>query len=117
MYDTWRRRRSLTNQRPRNYLRQTDRQTDGQKINILSGPALQAAPAKTGLAHTCKNLKPFQNSSEYGFTERVTYLICVLQIHEAEKICVGLERIFFGCSLDGDSALKVINRAIQTGEL
>ena len=36
LYYAWRRQQFLTNQRPRNYLRQTDRQ----KINILSGPAL-----------------------------------------------------------------------------
>ena len=41
-YDVWRRRQFSTNQRPRNYLRYTHRQ----RINILSGPALRAAPAK-----------------------------------------------------------------------
>ena len=42
--------RILSNQRPRNYLTQTHRYihryTDTQRIDILSGPALRAAPAK-----------------------------------------------------------------------
>ena len=41
-YDVWRRRQFSTNQRPRNYLTQTN----SQRIHILSGPALRAAPAK-----------------------------------------------------------------------
>lgn len=45
-YDVWRRRQFSTNQRPRNYLRYTDTQTHKHRINILSGPALRAAPAK-----------------------------------------------------------------------
>merc|ERR1711942_529746 len=42
-YDVWRRRQFSTNQRPRNYLTHTHKQ----RIDILSGPALRAAPAKT----------------------------------------------------------------------
>ena len=40
-----------------------------------------------------------------------------LQRHEAEQFCVDNKKTFFGCSLDGDSAFEVVNRAIQTREL
>ena len=56
--------------------------------------------------------KPIQNSSQYGFTE-----MGALQRHEAEKFCIDNKKTFFGCSLDGDSAFEVVNRAIQTREL
>ena len=61
--------------------------------------------------------KPIQNSSQYGFTGGVTYMMGALQRHEAEKFCVDNKKTFFGCSLDGDSAFEVVNRAIQTREL
>ena len=64
-----------------------------------------------------KITKPIQNSSQYGFTEKVTYLVGALQRHEAEKHCIDSKKTFFGCSLDGDSAFEVVNRAIQTREL
>ena len=64
-----------------------------------------------------KILKPIQNSSQYGFTENVTYLLGALQRHEAEKFCIDTKKTFFGCSLDGDSAFEVVNRAIQVREL
>jgi hypothetical protein len=34
-----------------------------------------------------------------------------------EKFCVDNMKTFFGCSLDGDLAFEVVNRAIQTREL
>ena len=61
--------------------------------------------------------KPIQNSSQYGFTEDITYMMGALQRHEVEKFCVDNKKTFFGCSLDGDSAFEVVNRAIQTREL
>ena len=61
-----------------------------------------------------KITKPLQNSSQYGFTENVTYLMGALQRHEVEKYCVDMKKTFYGCSLDGDSAFKVVNRQIQT---
>ena len=61
--------------------------------------------------------KPIQNSSQYGFTENITYLMGALQRHEAEKFCIDSKKTFFGCSLDGDSAFEVVNRVIQTREL
>ena len=64
-----------------------------------------------------KIFKPIQNSSQYGFTENVTYLMGALQRHEAEKFCIDSKKTFFGCSLDGDSAFEVVNRTIQTREL
>ena len=64
-----------------------------------------------------KITKPLQNSSQYGFTENVAYLMGSLQRHEAEKFCIDSKKTFFGCSLDGDSAFEVVNRTIQTREL
>ena len=64
-----------------------------------------------------KITKPIQNSSQYGFTENITYLMGALQRHEAEKFCIDSKKTFFGCSLDGDSAFEVVNRVIQTREL
>ena len=61
--------------------------------------------------------KPIQNNSQYGFTEGVTYMMGALQRHEVEKFCIDTKQTFFGCSLDGDSAFEVVNRAIQTREL
>ena len=40
-----------------------------------------------------------------------------LQRHEIEKFCIDSKKTFFGCSLDGESAFEVVNRAIQTREL
>ena len=62
-------------------------------------------------------LKPLQNTSQYGFTENVTYMMGALQRHEVEKYCIDSKRTFFGCSLDGDSAFEVVNREILTREL
>ena len=45
-YHIWRRRQFSTNQRPRNYLTHTHTYTHTHRIDILSGPALRAAPAK-----------------------------------------------------------------------
>ena len=64
-----------------------------------------------------KITKPLQNSSQYGFTENVTYMMGALQRHEVEKFCVDNNKTFFGCSLDGASAFEVVNRDIQTQEL
>ena len=64
-----------------------------------------------------KITKPIQNNSQYGFTASITYLMGALQRHEVEKFCVDNKKTFFGCSLDGDSAFEVVNRAIQTREL
>ena len=64
-----------------------------------------------------KITKPLQNSSQYGFTENVTYMMGALQRHEVEKFCVDNKKTFFGCSLDGDSAFEVVNRDIHTREL
>ena len=64
-----------------------------------------------------KITKPIQNSSQYGFTENVTYLMGALQRHEVEKFCIDNKKTFFGCSLDGESAFEVVNRTIQTREL
>ena len=64
-----------------------------------------------------KIAKPLQNSSQYGFTENVTYMMGALQRHEVEKFCVDNKKTFFGCSLDGDSAFEVVNRDILTREL
>ena len=64
-----------------------------------------------------KITKPIQNDSQYGFTEDITYLMGALQRHETEKFCMDSKKTFFGCSLDGESAFEVVNRAIQTREL
>ena len=64
-----------------------------------------------------KITKPIQNNSQYGFTEKVTYMMGALQRHEVEKFCIDTKKTFFGCSLDGDSAFEVVNRSIQTREL
>ena len=61
--------------------------------------------------------KPIQSPSQYGFTEKVTYLMGALQRHDCEKYSLDMKRTFFGCSLDGDSAFEVVNREIQTREL
>ena len=61
--------------------------------------------------------KPIQNSSQYGFTEHITYLMGALQRHEVEKFCIDNKKTFFGCSLDGESAFEVVNREILTREL
>ena len=58
--------------------------------------------------------KPIQNSSQYGFTVDVTYMMGALQRHEVEKFCIDTKKTFFWCSLDGDSAFEVVNREIQT---
>ena len=64
-----------------------------------------------------KITKPIQNSSQYGFTEHVTYMMGALQRHEVEKFCIDNKITFFGCSLDGDSAFEVVNREILIREL
>ena len=61
--------------------------------------------------------KSIQNNSQYGFTEDITYLMAALQRHELEQFCIDNKKIFFGCSLDGDSAFEVVNRSIQKREL
>ena len=67
--------------------------------------------------HLVEITKPIQNSSQYGFTENVTYMMGALQRHEVEKFCVDQKKTFFGCSLDGESAFEVVDRVIQTREL
>ena len=62
-------------------------------------------------------VRPVQNCNQYGFTEKVSYLMGALQRHEVEKYCMDMKRTFLGCSLDGDSAFEVVNRIIQTREL
>ena len=64
-----------------------------------------------------KNMKPFQNMNQYGFTSGITYMMGALQRHETEKFCVDMKKTFFGCSLDGESAFEVVDRIIQTREL
>ena len=61
--------------------------------------------------------KPIQNSSQYGFSKGVSYLLGALQRHEVEKFCVDSKKTFFGCSLDGQSAFEVVNREILMREL
>ena len=58
-----------------------------------------------------------QSINQYGFTERITYLMGALQRHEVEKYCLDNKITFFGCSLDGESAFEVVNRPIQLREL
>ena len=70
-YDVWQRRQFSTNQRPRNYLTLTD----WQRINILSGPALQAAPSKTiyyrqRLSLVVYHQSPSSKFSNVDFQER-----------------------------------------------
>ena len=62
-------------------------------------------------------VKPIQNSNQYGFTEKVSYLMGALQRHEVEKFCIDSKTTFMGCSLDGDSAFEVVDREIQMHEL
>ena len=64
-----------------------------------------------------KIVRPIQNVNQYGFTEKVSYLMGAVQRHEVEKFCIDMKKTFFGCSLDGDSAFEVVNRNIQTREL
>ena len=64
-----------------------------------------------------KITKNIQNNSQYGFTHDISYLMGALQRHESEKFCIDTKKTFFGCSLDGESAFEVVNRAIQTREL
>ena len=64
-----------------------------------------------------RTTKPGQSQSQYGFTEKVSYLMGALQRYESEKYCLDMKKTFFGCSLDGDSAFEVVNRVIQTREL
>ena len=58
-----------------------------------------------------------RRGNQYGFTERISYLLGALQRHEIEKYCIDMKRTFLGCSLDGDSVFEVVNRSIQTREL
>ena len=62
-------------------------------------------------------VRPVQNCNQYGFTEKVSYLMGALQRHEVEKYCMDMKRTLLGCSLDGDSTFEVVNRIIQTREL
>ena len=43
--------------------------------------------------------------------------MAALQRHEIEKFCIDQKKIFFGCTLDGNSAFEVVNRTILTREL
>ena len=61
--------------------------------------------------------RPYQSINQYGFSEGITYLMGALQRHETEKYCIDMKMTFFGCSLDGESAFEVVDRAIQTREL
>ena len=61
--------------------------------------------------------KSIHNSSQYGFTTGITYMMAALQRHEAEKFCIDQKKTFFGCSLDGESAFEVVDRSIQLREL
>ena len=61
--------------------------------------------------------KPIQNSSQYGFTPQMSYLLGALQRHEAEKFCIDNKFTFFGCSLDGEAAFEVVDRTILRREL
>ena len=61
--------------------------------------------------------KTTQNINQYGFTEGITYMMGALQRHEVEKYCQDNKMTFFGCSLDGESAFEVVDRAIQLREL
>ena len=56
--------------------------------------------------HLVEITKPIQNSSQYWFTENVTYIMGALQRHEVEKFCVDQKKTFFGCILDGASAFR-----------
>ena len=58
-YDVWRRRQFSTNQRPRNYLKLTNSHTNWHRINILSGPALRAAPAKIMMETVITSIQSF----------------------------------------------------------
>ena len=64
-----------------------------------------------------KIVRPMQNCNQYGFTDKVSYLLGALQRHEVEKYCIDMKKTFIGCSLDGDSAFEVVNRNIQKREL
>ena len=64
----------------------------------------------------CNN-KAKAKPQQYGFTEKVTYIMGALQRPECEKYCLDMKRTYFGCSLDGDSAFEVVNREIQKCEL
>ena len=48
-----------------------------------------------------RDMKPFQNMNQYGFSEGITYMMGALQRHETEKFCIDMKKTFFGCSLDG----------------
>ena len=61
--------------------------------------------------------KPLQSPSQYGFTDKIAYLMGALQRNEAQKHCIDKKTTFFGCSLDGDSAFEVVSRIIQKREL
>ena len=68
-------------------------------------------PVKVGLT------REIQSTSQYGFTEKITYLMGALQRNEVEKYCIDTKQTFFGCSLDGQSAFEVVDRNIQLREL
>ena len=52
-----------------------------------------------------KIVQPMQNINQYGFTEKVTYLMGAVQTHEVEKYCINKKKTLFGCSLDGDKCV------------
>ena len=64
-------------------------------------------PVKVGLT------RGEQSNNQYGFTEKISYLMGALQRHEVEKFCIDNKVTFFGCSLDGESAFEVVDRRIQ----
>ena len=68
-------------------------------------------PVKVGLT------RGEQSNNQYGFTEKISYLMGALQRHEVEKFCIDNKVTFFGCSLDGESAFEVVDRSIQLREL
>ena len=84
MSDVARRPRLSTNQRPRNYLTHTDTHIHREKINILSGPALRAAPAKIlKLALSLKSLKDTHNDFEFVINH-----MCLNHIRSCEQMLV-----------------------------
>jgi hypothetical protein len=63
-----------------------------------------------------RNMKPFQNMNQYGFSEGITYMMGALQRHETEKFCREMKISFSGCRLDGESAFEGVDRQILTRE-
>ena len=61
--------------------------------------------------------RSLQNSSQYGFTPKLSYLLGAVQRHECEAYAIDVKKTCFGCSLDGEAAFKVVDRDIQKREL